>query len=47
MVRWSLEVDITDIVYGDNEITIIGDASLWKRDLRIYHVKQVALKISG
>ncbi|MGB1251559.1 MAG: PfaB family protein [Candidatus Promineifilaceae bacterium] len=43
----SLEVDITDIVTEADQITIIGDASLWKNALRIYHVKQVALRIAA
>ena len=45
--KMSLEVDITDIVTEADQITIIGDASLWKNDIRIYHVKQVALRISA
>ena len=45
--KMSLEVDITDIVNKSNQITIIGDASLWKNNIRIYHVKQVALQIAA
>jgi 3-hydroxymyristoyl/3-hydroxydecanoyl-(acyl carrier protein) dehydratase len=39
----SLEVHISDIRVEDDVITIIGDASLWKEDLRIYEIKDIAL----
>jgi 3-hydroxymyristoyl/3-hydroxydecanoyl-(acyl carrier protein) dehydratase len=40
-----LEVHITSIENNNNRITVTGDASLWKRDIRIYEVKQVAIDI--
>ncbi|MBD2203727.1 PfaB family protein [Calothrix sp. FACHB-1219] len=42
----SLEVHISEIKYEPERITIIGDASLWKEDLRIYEIKDIALCLS-
>lgn len=39
----SLEVHISKIQIESEKITIIGDASLWKEDLRIYEIKDLAL----
>jgi PfaB family protein len=39
----SLEVHISKIEVESDRITIIGDASLWKEDLRIYEIKDIAL----
>lgn len=39
----SLEVHISNIEVASDRITIIGDASLWKEDLRIYEIKDIAL----
>ncbi len=39
----SLEVHISNIQIEPERVTIIGDASLWKEDLRIYEIKDLAL----
>ena len=39
----SLEVHISQIQVEPDCITIIADASLWKEDLRIYEIKDIAL----
>lgn len=39
----SLEVHISQIKVEPDCITIIADASLWKEDLRIYEIKDIAL----
>jgi len=39
----SLEVHISKIEVESERITIIADASLWKEDLRIYEIKDIAL----
>ncbi len=41
----NLEVHISTVDIGHDQITLIGEASLWKGDLRIYEVKQIALSI--
>jgi hypothetical protein len=38
-----LEIHISKIDVGDERINIIGDASLWKDNMRIYEVKDVAI----
>ncbi|HFC11345.1 MAG TPA: 3-hydroxyacyl-[acyl-carrier-protein] dehydratase FabA, partial [Anaerolineae bacterium] len=43
----SLEIDITAVERSDKQVVVIGDASLWKNDIRIYHVKQVAIRLLG
>jgi 3-hydroxymyristoyl/3-hydroxydecanoyl-(acyl carrier protein) dehydratase len=40
-----LEVHISKIDASDEQVTIIGDASLWKENLRIYEVKQVSIRL--
>jgi len=40
-----LEIHITEIEKTPERVTIYGDASLWRNDLRIYQVKQIALNI--
>jgi 3-hydroxymyristoyl/3-hydroxydecanoyl-(acyl carrier protein) dehydratase len=43
--RMQLEVHISQVDRREGEVTILGDASLWKNDLRIYEVKQIALRL--
>ena len=43
----SLEVDVTSVVRSNNQVVIEADASLWKNELRIYNVKNLALRIVG
>lgn len=38
-----LEVHISKVDITPNKVTLIGDASLWKPNLRIYEVKDIAL----
>jgi len=40
-----LEVHISSIDESDEQVTIVGDASLWKEGLRIYEVKQAAIRL--
>jgi 3-hydroxymyristoyl/3-hydroxydecanoyl-(acyl carrier protein) dehydratase len=40
-----LEVHISSIDTRDEQVIIIGDASLWKENLRIYEVKQVSIRL--
>ncbi len=44
--RMHLEVHISEIDARDEQVTIIGEASLWKENLRIYEVKQAAIRLS-
>ena len=39
----SLEIHISQIKKESDRLTIIGDASLWKEDLRIYEIKDIAI----
>ncbi|WP_107669432.1 PfaB family protein [Cyanothece sp. BG0011] len=39
----SLEVHISQVKKERDSLTIIGDASLWKEDLRIYEIKDIAI----
>ncbi len=41
----NIELHIKDIRYEDQKITLLGDASLFKRKLRIYEVKDLAVAI--
>ena len=43
--RMQLEVHISQVDNREGQVTILGDASLWKNDLRIYEVKQIALRL--
>ncbi len=43
--RMQLEIHISQVDSRQGEVTIFGDASLWKNDLRIYEVKQIALRL--
>ena len=43
----SLEVDVTTVERSGNQVVVKVDASLWKNDLRIYHVKDLALRVVG
>jgi len=38
-----LEVHMSKVEIGNDKVTLIGDASLWKPNLRIYEVKNVAV----
>jgi len=38
-----LEVHLSKVEIGNDKVTLIGDASLWKPNLRIYDVKNVAV----
>lgn len=46
--RVDVEVHVTDIVREAGQITVFGDASLWRRDdsLRIYEIKGAAIRIA-
>ena len=41
----SLEIHISKIETTPGQITIFGEASLWKENLRIYEVKPLALMV--
>lgn len=41
--KMSLEIHISAIEFETDQVKIIGDASLWKEDLRIYEVKDIAI----
>lgn len=41
----TLEVDFDDIQTTTDQVTLIGTASLWKDNLRIYEVTQIAMRI--
>jgi 3-hydroxymyristoyl/3-hydroxydecanoyl-(acyl carrier protein) dehydratase len=41
----ALEVHITDIVNNGNSITIMAEGSVWKENIRIYEVKNLAMVI--
>ncbi len=41
----SIEVHITRIDIADGEVTVVGDANLWKDKIRIYEVRDIALRI--
>ena len=41
-----LEIHISKVIAGDGQVTVVGDASLWKENMRIYEVKQVAVRLS-
>jgi 3-hydroxymyristoyl/3-hydroxydecanoyl-(acyl carrier protein) dehydratase len=43
--EWSLEVHITSIERSADQVIITGDASVWRGSLRIYELKQLALRI--
>lgn len=42
----SIEVNIHSVVKNPHEITIIGDASLWSDQIRIYEVKNAEIRIT-
>jgi 3-hydroxymyristoyl/3-hydroxydecanoyl-(acyl carrier protein) dehydratase len=42
---WSLEVHITRIDSRTDRVVIYGDASVWREQLRIYEIKQIAIQI--
>lgn len=42
----SLEIHIKKVEHNDHQCIVIGDASLWKEDMRIYDVKDVGICIS-
>jgi hypothetical protein len=41
-----VEVHITGVTRDADGVTVTADASLWKRDLRIYEFKNVAVRVS-
>jgi len=41
-----LEIHLTGIETAPGQVTLRGDASLWKGDLRIYEVKQIGLRLA-
>jgi hypothetical protein len=41
----NLEVHISNIERGPGQVVISGDASLWKGSMRIYEVKDIALRL--
>lgn len=43
--QWSLEVHIRRVEVSPDQVVIVGDASLWRTSLRIYDVKQIAMRI--
>ena len=44
-LRMRLEIHLTRIEQSAERVTLYGDASLWREELRIYEVKQIALNI--
>jgi 3-hydroxymyristoyl/3-hydroxydecanoyl-(acyl carrier protein) dehydratase len=44
--EWSLEVHISRVDVGADEVRIVGDGCLWRGNLRIYDVQQVSLRIT-
>jgi hypothetical protein len=38
-----LEVHLSKVEIGKDKVTLMGDASLWKPNLRIYEVKNAAI----
>jgi 3-hydroxymyristoyl/3-hydroxydecanoyl-(acyl carrier protein) dehydratase len=42
---WSLEVHITRVDSRSDRVVIYGDASVWREQLRIYEIKQIAIRI--
>lgn len=44
--EWSLEVQFSRVEVRPDEVVLVGDASLWRGDLRIYEVRGLALRIA-
>jgi PfaB family protein len=42
---WSLEVHITRVDSRADQVVIYGDASVWREQLRIYEIKQIAIRL--
>ena len=42
----SLEIHITSITKNNNQTIVIGEGSLWKENIRIYEIKNLALAIA-
>ena len=43
--RMYLEIHISNVDVSDTQVTLTGDASLWKDTMRIYEVKDIAMSI--
>jgi 3-hydroxymyristoyl/3-hydroxydecanoyl-(acyl carrier protein) dehydratase len=44
-LHWSLEVHISSVQVGAEQVVIMGDASLWREQLRIYEITNLAICI--
>jgi len=44
--EWSLEVQLSRVEVRPDEVVLMGDASLWRGDLRIYEVRGLALRVA-
>jgi 3-hydroxymyristoyl/3-hydroxydecanoyl-(acyl carrier protein) dehydratase len=44
--EWSLEVQLSRVEVRPDEVVLVGDASLWRGDLRIYEVRGLALRVA-
>jgi 3-hydroxymyristoyl/3-hydroxydecanoyl-(acyl carrier protein) dehydratase len=44
-LHWSLEVHITRIERTPDQVVIVGDASLWREQVRIHEIKQLGMRI--
>ncbi|MCP4537298.1 MAG: PfaB family protein [Chloroflexi bacterium] len=43
--KMQLEIHISEIITTDEQVTIAGDASLWKENMRIYEVEQATIRL--
>jgi len=43
--KMALEIHISNVESSHNQVTLVGDASLWKDDMRIYEVKGIAIRL--
>lgn len=44
--QWSLEVHISQIEQRGNALVLIGEASVWRGGLRIYEIRDLAVRVS-
>ncbi len=44
--QWALEVHITDVRISAEQVVIVANASVWREKLRIYEIKQIAIRIA-
>ncbi|MGC9521521.1 MAG: PfaB family protein [Anaerolineae bacterium] len=44
--RWELSVHVSRVEENAESLTLIGDADVWKRGLRIYEVKDIAVRLN-